>query len=93
MESEGLVFTPIPTGPFATDIIRRRTDSFVRFSTPANRKGEGTGRLTPGGDAVEGIRVLLEGPDGPSLLGVNVRLPRGQRDLTETILTSAQQSQ
>lgn len=90
MEKEGLVFSPFPAGPFAGDRIRTRSPTRVRFTTPANRKGEGTDwRLAPGSEPVEGIRIILDGDDGPSLLGVNVRLPPAQRGLTETILSSA----
>ena len=90
MEKEGLVFSPLPTGPFVGDRIRARTPTRVRFTTPANRKGEGTDwRLAPGREPVEGILIILDGEDGPSLLGVNVRLPPSQRGLTETILSSA----
>lgn len=90
MEKEGLEFSPLPTGPFVGDRIRGRTSTRVRFITPANRKGEGTDwRLAPGRDPVDGIRIILDGEDGPSLLGVNVRLPSAQHGLTETILSSA----
>ena len=85
-----MVFSTLPTGPFAGDRIHGRTQTRVRFTTPANRKGEGTDwRLAPGSEPVEGIRIILDGEDGPSLLGVNVRLPPAQRGLTETILSSA----
>lgn len=90
MEKEGLVLTQLPTAPFAGDRIRSRTESRIRFATPANRKGEGTDwRLTPGPLPVEGIRIILDGDDGPSLLGINVRLAPAQRGLAETILSSA----
>jgi hypothetical protein len=74
-----------------TDIIGRRTATFVRFTTPAKHQGEGThSRLLPGNLPIEGIRQLGDFGDGPDLLSVDVRLPASQAHLVEPILAEAE---
>lgn len=73
-----------------TDVIRRRTATFVRFTTPAKYEGEGThSRLLAGNLPIDGIRQLFDFQDGPDLLGVDVRLPASQAHLLEPILAEA----
>lgn len=85
-----MVFGRLPEGPYRSDVIRRRTAEFVRFTTPAWKKGEGTNSLIPAdGTAIEGFRKLVGPRSEPDLWGVDVRLPPSQADLTEAILANS----
>ena len=85
-----MVFGHLPNGPYRSDIIRQRKAEYVRFTTPAWKKGEGTNSLIPAdGTAIQGIRTLVGLRSEPDLWGVDVRLPPNQADLTEAILANS----
>jgi hypothetical protein len=85
-----MVVERLPRGPYRSDIIRRRTPEYVRFTTPAWKKGEGSNSLIPpDGTAIEGFRKLVGPRNEPDLWGVDVRLPPNQTDLTEAILANS----
>jgi hypothetical protein len=85
-----LPIEPLPTRPYKSDVIKRRTANYLRFTTPAGKNGEGTNsRLLPGVWPIEGFRKVV-GPAGePDLIGTEVRLPQTQANLIETILSEA----
>jgi hypothetical protein len=87
-----LLFQRLPSGPYSHDVVRQRTRESVRFTTPAWDTGEGAGAgslIAPGARPVEGIRKLVGPREEPDLWGVDVRLPAGQIDVTEAILSEA----
>jgi hypothetical protein len=81
---------PLRTQAYKTDVVRRRTANYIRFTTPAGKNGEGTNsRLLPGKLAIEGIRKIVGPTEEPELVGAEVRLPPNQSDLIEVILADA----
>lgn len=83
-------FRSFPTGGFRTDIINRRTPTYLRFTTPARRTGEGAqSRLLPGNLPIEGFRKIVGSTEEPDMLSADVRLPVNQSDLIEVILADA----
>jgi hypothetical protein len=81
---------PFPTRPYKTDVIRRRTVNYLRFTTPAGKQGEGThSLLLPGSLPIEGIRKIVGSTEEPDLVSANVRLPPNQFDLIDAILFEA----
>lgn len=87
----GYSVEPLSNGPDASDIIRRRSQSLVQFTTPAGKKGEGTrSRLLPGNLPIDGF-VAIVGPAGePDLISVQARLPANLRSLAPIILSNAE---
>lgn len=89
----GLEVGPLPSGPYAHDSFSSRTDTLVRYTTPPRTKGEGTvWMLAPSSEPVEGLSMLVNEPDGPDLLRVNVRLPVAYKPLTSVILANAERA-
>jgi hypothetical protein len=83
-----LDFGPLPAGPRKGDAISRRTSDYVRFTTPAGRRGEGTHSwLVPGDLPIEGSRKIVGPPDEPDLVSADTRLPRSLSGLAEVILS------
>jgi hypothetical protein len=81
---------PLPTAPYKTDVIQRRTANYLRFTTPARKRGEGTNSLLlPGNLPIEGVRKIVGSVEEPDLVGAEVRLPSNQSDLIEVILADA----
>ena len=86
----GLDFGVLPSGPYKTDIVERRTAKYLRFTTPAKKTGEGTNSdLIPGKLPIRGIRKIVGSPHEPDLIGVEVRLPPNLISLTDVILAQA----
>jgi hypothetical protein len=77
---------PLPAGPYATDILRRRSATEVEYTTPANRRGLGTdSRLAMNSDPIQGI-VILHPVDDWDSVSLAVRLPAAQAALAPTIV-------
>jgi hypothetical protein len=86
----GLEVGDLPSSRDQADVIRRRTNEFVRYTTLPKRKGWGTRwLLAPSNDPVDGIAKLILDPDGPDLIDMQVRLPHEYRNLAPVILASA----
>jgi hypothetical protein len=69
---------PLPTGPYPSDRLDRRSAREVRYLTPGGRRGLGTeNRFARGTEPVRGLVLLLgdEADDEPSALKLDVRLP------------------
>lgn len=80
-----------PSGPYAQDSFSRRTDTLVRYITPARTKGGGTeSALAPSSQPIQGLAMLVINTDGPDLLQVNIRLPNSDHGLAEAILHEAE---
>ncbi|HET7281373.1 MAG TPA: hypothetical protein VFI67_03540 [Sphingomicrobium sp.] len=90
MKKLNLDFGPLPKGPYRFDVINKRTQDFVRFTTPPWREGEGTNsRLVPSNLPIDGIRKIVGSNDEPDLVSAEVRLPPNLTSLTDIILTQA----
>lgn len=80
-----------PSGPYAHDSFSRRTDTLVRYVTPARTRGGGTeSALAPSTEPIQGLAMLVIDTDGPDLLQVRVRLPDSDHGLAGTILHEAE---
>jgi len=73
--------------PFPEDRYTYLTPRRVEFTTPAHRKGIGTGILVPSGEPVRGVVSLATG-DGrdPDLLQFEIRLSSSHDPLTRALL-------
>lgn len=75
----------LPSGPVATDVLKRRGARVVEYRTPGGLDGLGTdGWLKREARPIDGV-VVLEG-ETPDLVRVNVRLPERLRWLAPSIL-------
>lgn len=75
----------LPSGPVATDVLKRRGARVVEYRTPGGSDGLGTdGWLKREARPIDGV-VVLEG-ETPDLVRVNVRLPERLRWLAPSIL-------
>lgn len=64
-----------PFGPYATDVVTRKSRTTVEFVTPSNMTGIGTdSRLLKSNDPIHGVEMLFPNRD-MELMGVFVRLP------------------
>jgi hypothetical protein len=90
---ENLEVGPLPSGPYPHDSFSRRTDTLVRYTTPPLTQGGGTAWvLAPSAEPIEGLSMLVNEPDDPDLLRVNVRLPNADAALASVILGNAERS-
>ena len=84
----GLTLGDMPSGPYPDDVIRRTTETWLEFTTPAGRNGLGTdGFLAPGAGQVEGLVMLLP-EDEMTMVELDVRLPVGDADLAHWIISA-----
>jgi hypothetical protein len=78
---------PLPTRPYAADIVVTRAVRSIRIVTLSGQDGEGTsGYLSRGPLPIIALRQLMGSNDDTSLLAIDVRLPAGQNELTSPIL-------
>lgn len=88
---QGLDIGPLPSGPYPHDSVSQRSDTLVRYTTPPLTKGAGTTWvLAPSAQPIRGLSMLVNDPDGPDVLRVNVRLPHARSALAAVILENAQ---
>ncbi|MBM3754622.1 MAG: hypothetical protein FJW38_11660 [Acidobacteria bacterium] len=75
---------PIPREPFANDVLTRRSDTEIEFTTAARKEGAGTtGSVKANSDPIHGLVMLLG--DIPNMLTLSMRLPGASAELRATI--------
>ena len=85
---QGFEDLDLPSGPVATDVLKRRGARVVEYRTPGGMEGLGTdGLLKKEAWPIDGVVVLVG--DTPDLVRVNVRLPERLRWLAPSILGAA----
>ena len=78
----------VPSGPVATDVLKRRGARVVEYRTPGGMEGLGTESwLKKDAWPIDGVVVLVG--DVPDLVQVNARLPERLRWLAPSILGAA----
>lgn len=77
--------------PFPNDLIGRRTDTVVQYTTPPRKEGLGThSNLCPNATPIDGLAELIADGGDFDLIELNVRLPQRDRDLVTPILATVE---
>lgn len=74
-----------PRGPFASDVVTRRSGEEIEFMTPGGKEGAGTNNwVKANAEPIHGLVMLLD--DTPSMLTLSMRIPGASAELRSAII-------